>query len=123
MEATPTNSADRPDGGIWHIRLEADPGKHFRFVTESGQGIGDTSGRVMWAGDVGEIHIPYGVSAHLPHQPDHTLLDITFPPDHQLPNVRSNGGYLLHLVTPDGYTETGGYSFEEFVPPATQQEA
>lgn len=126
MEATPTDNADRPDGGKWHIRLVPNAGNRFRFVDENGQPRDDPgddycSGDVLWVGDRGETRIPEGASAHLPYQPDHTLLDMTLPPHPELSNVRSGGGYLLHLTTQRGSATTGGY-FEEFTPQTVQPE-
>ncbi len=124
MEATPTSgSKDRPNHGAYHVRLVPDEGMRFRFVRKTGESQGDWSGTVMWVGDNGDTRIPAGVAMHLPYQGNKDLLNRTFPPDPDLPRLRSDGGYLLHLVTEEGsVAATGGY-FEEFRPsvPVTAQ--
>lgn len=118
MEVKPTiDSRDEPEGGIWHVRLEADQDKRFRFVDKNGLPRDDYSGRVMWVGSRSDTRIPDGVRYHLPYQHNNELLDGFLPPHFQFPNVRSSGGYLLHLIMDRGSVTSGGY-FEEFTPQA-----
>jgi hypothetical protein len=109
--------SDKPNYGSYPIRLEADEDRLFRFVDQNGQPRNGWAGDTIWVGDSDEKTVSRGAAMHLPDQRDDTLLDMTFPPHPELPNVRSVGGYLVHLVVAEGGTvgTTAPY-FEEFTP-------